>query len=419
MDFASQLKKMRSVQAVATAGNTVGAAACLNISQSAVVRAIQDVESALAFHIFERSARGMRPTPLGELVIHRIGRALDLLSQVDRHHGRSTSNAMARAPWQASRLASSVAYRHIQTFLSLLDTGQEKQTAAALGISQSAVHQRLSQLEHMLGEALFYRDRSGLRLTEAGETAHKFIKLALAELSQAEEEVAAHDGELRGRIVIGTLPFSTGLLLPLALEDVLARHPGLKVSVVDGTYGTLLHQLRFADIDFIVGALRDPLPGPDIQQETLFEDRLALVVRHDHPLGKQRLKSLRDLKDATWIMPMPGTPAQAAFDQAFLAEGLSPPQASLRVNSPHLMQALLAASDRVALMSPRHIACEVEAELLRVLPVPVRHATRRIGITTRTGFLPPPGAKQLLDAFRAVSRQIEHGDLVGRNKQIA
>lgn len=419
MGFASLLKKMRSVQTVATVGNTVGAAQCLNISQSAVVRAIQDVESAMAFSVFERSARGMRPTPLGQLVIHRIGRALDLFSQIDRHKVRPAADAMARAPWQASRLASSVGYRHIQTFLSLLDTGQEKRTAASLGISQPAVHQTLSQLEYMVGEALFYRDRNGLRLTESGETAQKFIKLALAELAQAEEEVAAHKGELHGRIVIGTLPFSTGLFLPRALEDVLARHPGLKVTVVDGTYESLLHQLRFAEIDIMVGALRDPVPGPDVQQETLFEDCLAVVARRDHPLATQRLKGLKDLNGVAWIMPMPGTPAQAAFDQSFQAEGLSPPLASLRVNSPIMMQALLAASDRVALMSPRQVDSEVKAGLLRVLPVPVRHAARRIGITTRTGFLPPPGAKQLLDAFRAVSRQIELENPVRRNKQNA
>jgi len=199
----------------------------------------------------------------------------------------------------------------------------------------------------------------------------------------------------------------------------LARHPGLKVTVVDGTYESLLHQLRFADIDIIVGALRDPVPGPDVQQETLFEDRLAVVARPDHPLAAQRLKGLKDLSGVAWIMPMPGTPAQAAFDQSFRAEGLAPPPASLRVNSPIMMQALLAASDRVALMSPRQVDSEVRAGLLRVLPVPVRHAARRIGITTRTGFLPPPGAKLLLDAFRAVSRQIELENPVHRNKQNA
>jgi LysR family transcriptional regulator of gallate degradation len=419
MGFASLLKKMRSVQTVATVGNTVGAAECLNLSQSAVVRAIQDVEAALAFQVFERSARGMRPTPLGQLVIHRIGRALDLLSRIDRHKVQPAADALTRAPWQSSRLASALAYRHMQAFLSLLDTGHEKRTAAALGISQSAVHQTLSQLEHMAGEALFYRDRNGLRATESGETAQKFIKLALAELSQAEEEVTAHKGELQGRIVIGTLPFSTGLFVPRALEDVLARHPGLKVTVVDGTYASLLHQLRFADIDIIVGALRATAPGPDVQQETLFEDGLAVVARRDHPLAARRLKSLKDLDGVEWIMPMPGTPAQEAFDQSFQAEGLSPPSASLRVNSPIMMQALLAASDRVALMSPRQVDREVKAGLLRVLPIPVRHAARRIGITTRTGFLPPPGAKQLLDAFRAVARQIERENPVRRNKQIA
>lgn len=121
----------------------------------------------------------------------------------------------------------------------------------------------------------------------------KFIKLVLAELTQAEEEVAAHQGELQGRVVIGTLTISTGMFLPRALEDVLLRYSGLKATVVDGTYETMLHQLHFSEIDIIVCALRDPIAGSDVQQETLFEDGLAVVARRDHPLATQRLKGLR------------------------------------------------------------------------------------------------------------------------------
>lgn len=398
--LAPLLKKLRAVHAVAVAGSSVGAAACLHVSQTAVVRAVQEVEAVLGQPLFERSASGMRATPLGELAVRRIARALDCLAQSPRRKARP-GGVLA---WQDSRLAASAGYRQLQVFLALQQAGREQGAAAALGVSASAVHQSLVQLEHLVGEALFLRGRSGLRLTEAGEAALKSIRLALAELAQADEEIAAQQGALQGRIVVGTLPFSTGLFLPRALERVLARHPGLAITVVDGTYDSLVHQLRFAEIDLIVGALRQAAPGPDLHQELLFEDPLAVVARRDHPLAGRRLRGLRDLRGADWVMPMPGTPAEAAFEQAFRAEKLPPPAAQLRINSPLITQALLAESDRLALMSPRQIAAEVRAGLLCVLPVAVSHGPRRIGVTTRADYLPPPGARELLETFRAVAQ---------------
>jgi len=187
---------------------------------------------------------------------------------------------------------------------------------------------------------------------------------------------------------------------------VLHTHPGLGITIIDGTYDALLHQLRQADIDVIVGALRSVLPGPDLQQETLFLDRLVVVARAAHPLAQRPRLGWPDLRDQAWIMPMPHTPAQAAFEQALKVAGLPIPADLLRVNSALMMQALLAQSDRLALMSPRQIERELRAGLLVELPVPVRHEPRMIGVIRRAGYLPTPAAQSLFDVLRSVARQI-------------
>ena len=250
------------------------------------------------------------------------------------------------------------------------------------------------------------RARKGLRLTEVGEATLLAFKLARAELQQAGDELAARRGVVQGRLVIGTLPFSTGHLLSLAVDRVLQTHPGVAITIVDGTYDALLHQLRQADIDLIVGALRPALPGGDLTQETLFLDRLAVVARAAHPLAQRPRLGWKDLRDAAWIMPMPNTPAQVAFEQALKVAGIPIPADALRVNSALMMQALLARSDRLALMSPRHLQDEIRAGLLAELPVPVRHEPRMIGLVRRAAYLPTPAAQALLDALRHVARQI-------------
>lgn len=398
------LKPLRALCAVTATGSTVAAAEALHLSQSSVVRAIQSLEADLAGTLFERSARGMQPTPMGQELALRASRALSHLAQADAPARRSARNhALA---WTGSRLAAGVGARHVGVLLSLAQTASETASAAALGISQPAVHQTLAQLEHMAGAALFVRARKGLRLTEAGEATQQAFKLARAELQQASDALAAQRGVVQGRLVIGTLPFSTGRLLSGAVDRVLQSHPGLAVTIVDGTYDALLHQLRQADIDFIVGATRPALAGAELAQETLFLDRLAVVARAAHPLAARSHLSWQDLRDCGWIMPMPNTPAQVAFEQALKVAGIPIPADPLRVNSALMMQALLAQSDRLALMSPRQVQAEIRAGLLVQLGVPVRHEPRMIGLVRRAGYLPTPAAQSLLDALRSVARDI-------------
>lgn len=395
------LRALRALCAVAASGSTVAAADAMHRSQSSVVRAVQSLEASLGQALFERSGRGMRPTSVGGELALRTGRALMHLAQADTPSRRGAG--VDALYWTASRLAAGVTARHMDVLLSLAQTGTEVESARALGISQPAVHQTLAQLEHMAGHALFIRARKGLRPTEAGDAVEQAFRLARAELQQAGDALAARRGVVQGRLAIGTLPFSTGHLLSGAVDRVLRSHPGLAVTIVDGTYDALVQQLRRADIDLIVGALRPTLPAADLVQEPLFSDRLAVIVRASHPLARRPRLTWADLREAAWIMPMPRTPAQQAFEQALLAADLPLPADALRVNSALMMQALLVQTDRLALMSPSHLRDQIAAGLLAELPVPVQHEPRMIGLVRRADYLPTPGAQALLVALRDVA----------------
>jgi LysR family transcriptional regulator of gallate degradation len=406
VSLSSLLKPLRAVQAVAVMGSTVEAAEAMHVSQSAVVRTIQGVEQALGFALFERHARGMTPTSAGNLVTRRVERALELLAQVDHPARRDRRIPHPRLAWLRSRLAAGIGQRHVRVLITLAEVQTQTAAASRLGQRQPSTHAALAELEHLAGQMLFHRGRHGLRLTEPGEALLRAAKLALAELAHAEDDVAALRGAVRGRVIVGTLPFSTGLFVPRALDLLLGTHPDLAVTVVDGTYATLIRQLRDAEIDLVVGALRDRTPGPDVQQEPLFDDKLAVVAAGDHALARRTNLRLRDLRDAAWVLPMPGTPAQAAFDEAFRAEWLAPPADRLRVNNATMMQALVVEGRRLALMSARHVEREVAAGLLAVLPIALRHGQRSIGITTRADYLPTRGAELLLQALREAAQSL-------------
>lgn len=400
------LKRLRALCAVQALGSTVQAAQALRVSQSSVVRAIQDLELRCGWALFDRTGRGMQATEQAGALLERAARALSYLAVLGGPEGRAGLHGLS---WLLSRFATGLGQRQMQVLLALARTLSLGGAASELGVGTSAVHQSLGQIEHLAGATLFVRSRRGLRLTDAGETAVRAVRLVGSELAQAEQELSWQAGHLRGHLSIGTLPFSTGLLLPRAVEAVLQAHPGLSIRIVDGTYDVLSHRLQQADIDLMLGALRPQAPAPDLRQEMLFEDELAVVARGGHPLAGRARLEWADLAQAQWIMPMPHTPAQAAFEQALRAAGLDdqPPGARLQVNSALIMQVLLLESDRVALMSPRQVQREMAAGLLVRLSVPVQHQPRPIGMVMRSDYLPPPGARLMLEQLRTLGRQLQ------------
>jgi len=401
MELLPHLRLLRALAAVAQAGSSQRAATLLHVAQSSVIRAVQQLEAALGRPLFERVGRGMQPTARGRQLALRATRALQLLADADRHRTRSAAVA-----WTGSPLALGVAARHLQVMQALVDTGSEGRAAAQLGVSQPAVHQSLQQLEHMVAAPLFIRARSGLRLDDAGEGLLLASRLAQAELRQAVDEWPEPGAALQGRLVIGTLPFSTTMLLAPAVEQLLAQQSQVQLVLIDGTFDALVAQLRHAELDCIVGALRSTPPSADLSQEVLFEDRLAVVARAGHPLAQRRRLGWAALRTAQWVMPMPNTPAEKAFAQMLQAAGLPAPAGQVRANSALMMQAMLQDSDRLALMSPRQVAREIAAGLLVELPLPVQHAPRQIGAMWRTSYLPTPAAAQWQGILRQVGEAL-------------
>jgi LysR family transcriptional regulator of gallate degradation len=311
-----------------------------------------------------------------------------------------------------SRFASAVGARGFDSLLAIVQCGSEPRAAALLEVSQPTVHRTLDELEHLVGVPMFQRTLRGTRLTEAGEVILRGVKLALAEIGIAEDELAAFGGKLRGRVIVGALPLSAGYLVPRAIDATLKAHPGLQVTVVDGTYDSLIAQLRCADVDLIIGALRSQPVGSDIAQEVLFEDRLSVVVRAGHPLANSggnsptRPMRLLDLIDQHWILPLPHTPARGVFERTFAAEGLAQPSAQLQANSPSVVRALLLDSDRLALLSPTQVDYEIRRGLLVELPITLLDATRLIGVAMRRDGAPAPGTLALVAELRRLAASL-------------
>lgn len=383
------LRHLRLFLAVAELGALTRAAARCNVSQPAVTQALSKLEQAAGGALFTRSAQGVHATPRGQALAARVGRALARLDP-----------ALAEI---SPRLARTATTAQLNALAAVCDAENFTLAARRLGLAQPTVHRAVTQLEHEAGRPLFERSAYGLAPTRACLGLAEAVRLAAAELTQAESEMAEFDGREAGRIVIGALPLSRSVLLPEALARFRESRPLMPVQLIDGPYGDLLAGLRRGDIDVIAGALRRPAPIGDVVQETLFTDHLAVVARVGHPLTRARGLGPAALAGHSWVVPRTGTPARARFDTFFTDAGLAPPASVIEAGSILFMREILARGDFLGCISAQQAGAEISKGLLARLDVDAAWPGREIGLTMRAGWLPTPAQRQMLELLRAAA----------------
>ena len=162
------LTGLRVVAAVGRAGSFSAAADQLGYTQSAISRQIAATETAVGAALFERHARGVRPTAAGEVLVRHAGKVLDevtatsheLAGLQDRLAGRLVVGAFPTA-------AADLLPRAIARLLATHPGVQVQLSEASTPSQLTALRRgRLEVAVLAVGDALPSYDLSGLHLTE-------------------------------------------------------------------------------------------------------------------------------------------------------------------------------------------------------------------------------------------------------------
>ncbi|WP_434106673.1 LysR family transcriptional regulator [Paraburkholderia caffeinilytica] len=397
------LAQLRAFTIVVEHGSASRAAALLFRAQSAVTRAVRELEETLGERLLERRPSGMLPTS--------VGRAVDERSR------RIFAELHALAQWCATRQARTRTFtagsipsyllntRRLQLFVALVRHQHMPSAAQALGVSQPAVSSAVRILENGAEISLFHRTARGVQLTREGEIFALHVRRALNELRHIPDDIAAVRGVIRGHAAVGALPLSRTLILPEAVARVRRDYPGVRITTDESAYETLVAKLRAGDIDFILGALRPTDAASGLHGEPLMSDDMVVLARADHPLAGKRGLKLRQLADAEWLLPRNHTPARSILDALFVRMKLKAPVPAIETADLAMIRGLLLRTDMLAVLSAQQVHYELETGQLVILDVALPNTERAIGLTTRAAAEPSPAARKLMEAIRDVTRR--------------
>lgn len=259
----------------------------------------------------------------------------------------------------------------------IAEHGQLQLAAAEVAITQPAASRMLSEIERMVGTALFLRHPKGMEPTAVGLAVAKRARTMLREMRDLGHEVAILRAGRGGSVHVGAVTGpAVGYLVP-AIQSIKANAPGADITVDVAPSRQLLRDLASGRLDFALARFLPEFDSRDFDVEPVRDEKVSLLVRRDHPLRSAPSVALSALAGNEWVMQESGAPIREAMNNAFGSAGLSPPGNIVNSSSLLLMIAYLSRTDAIAPVS------EEVVQLLVNAPVSAGFATLRLDRSIR------------------------------------
>ena len=196
--------------------------------------------------------------------------------------------------------------RQLECFVAVAEELHFRRAGERLGLSQSALSERVSALEHELGARLFFRTTRQVSLTQAGSEFVQDAKRILADIERAVSNVRhTAESDLR-HIRVSGVDEAISMLLPKALLAFRRTDPKVHVQVLE-TSSSEQHSQELIGHRTDVAFVRTPQQDDFITSELLHRQPVLVVLADTNPLSGSAFLSASDIAN----QPIVGYPKHA------------------------------------------------------------------------------------------------------------
>ena len=236
----------------------------------------------------------------------------------------------------------------LKYFVKVAELLSFSKAAKALYITQSTLSQQIKQLEDELDMALFFRNNHKVSLTEAGETFLEGAKKTLADADDNKAKIMDLAMGYRGVLNIG-VTYSFGSILTETVLAFKKKFPDVQLNICYKNVMELMELVSDGELDFAL-SFRASEKYESVESHILFDNKLCIVVRDEHPLTRKKFVRLADLEDYELVLPSIGLQARSAFDTSIAERNLNL-KVAIEANEVNTVLNLLKKSNYVTVLS--------------------------------------------------------------------
>lgn len=208
--------------------------------------------------------------------------------------------------------------KQLHYFIAVSEQMNFSKAAERLHISQPSLSNAIKKLEQEIGSPLLERNTRNLQLTEAGELLFERAKVIVKNMEVLKIE-------MNEVIVHGTRDITIGVMesikhwLPKVIANYKKDYPQMKFHLVDilGSKRVKKSLKSYKTHVIITNQLMD---DPELEVQTLYEERLVAVLPLHHPLAKKDTITISDICEEPFIISTEGFQTRrdilTSFEQA-------------------------------------------------------------------------------------------------------
>ena len=190
--------------------------------------------------------------------------------------------------------------RHMRYFLAVAEELHFRKAAERLFISQPGLSRQIKVLEEALGVVLFERHTRKVVLTKVGEYLKIEFSAQIKMLSHTLENAKMLQDGKQGALKIGYVGSAMQEVIPNLLLNFEKKHPNILCSLKEIDNQQQLEALLSFSLD--IGFVRLERVPRALEIKPILKENFCLVLPKDHEIDESNFKSLRQFKEASFIL---------------------------------------------------------------------------------------------------------------------
>ncbi|MBF6440230.1 LysR family transcriptional regulator [Nocardia cyriacigeorgica] len=291
--------------------------------------------------------------------------------------------------------------RQLHYFIAVAEAGNFTRAAERVHVAQSGISTHIKALERELGQRLFVRKPRGVTLTAAGAALLPHAVEVMDAIAAGRASIDALSGLLTGHVAVGTITSISprSIDLPEILASFHRDHPGVDITLVEGTADELARRVYDGALDIAFTSLTDD-PAPAMRTRELHSEPIIAAVLPEDPFAARHTLPLTALGERPLIALPEGSGVRCQLDRALARAGVRG-HVAFAASDPDVLVALAERGLGMALVPTSAVRGNDRIVGVAVEELP----PGRLGILLRNGGVGAPAARAFVDhATEFVSR---------------
>lgn len=213
-----------------------------------------------------------------------------------------------------------ITIQQMEALISLVEEGSFSRAAKRMLLTQPALTKNIKNAEDYLGVKLANRSSLGISLTPEGKIIYDYARRMVKLREEAKEKVIALSKNIDSNIYLGASTIPATYILPGALSSLRKENTDIRFHVKTADSKDVMNMVLDNEVE--IGCIgKNPL-NRNLMAESLWKDRLILVVPKLHPWSKKKFIKLAELLKEPFVVRERGSATRELLE-SFLKKAKS------------------------------------------------------------------------------------------------